>query len=68
MDSDENDLDEWNAYLEGLKIQMSEFITRGSVTDEDFIILVLNNVPEKNDVILDGLEGHLTLIVQDKLK
>ena len=35
---------------------MNEFIQKSNITDKDFIIHVLNNLPE----VLDGLENCLT--------
>ena len=40
---------------------MNEFELKGKITDEDFIMHVLNNLPEEYDVILDGHENHLFL-------
>ena len=39
---------------------MNKFGQRGCITDEDFVIQVLMNFPEDYDVILNGLEYHLT--------
>ena len=38
---------------------MTEFRQKGNVSDEDFMIHILNNLPEEYDVILDGLENCL---------
>ena len=38
---------------------MSKFRLKGSISDEDFMIHILNNLPEEYDAILDGLEYHL---------
>ena len=38
---------------------MTKFRQKGNVSDKDFMSHVLNNLPEKYDVILDGLENHL---------
>ena len=46
---------------------MNEFKQKGNVSDEDFMIHVLNNLPEEYDVILDGLENHLTATRDDAL-
>ena len=46
---------------------MSEFKHRGNLTDENFMIHVLNNLPQEYDVILDRLENHLTLSSNDAL-
>ena len=39
---------------------MNEFEQNGNVFVEDFMINILNNLPEEHDVILDGLENCLT--------
>ena len=36
-----------------------EFGQKGNVSDEDFMIHVLNNLPKEYNVILDGLENCL---------
>ena len=59
LDSTDKDPDEWILHLEGLQIWMNKFGQKGSVSDEDFMIHVLNNLPEEYDVILDGLENRL---------
>ena len=40
---------------------MNEFGLKGSITDENFIIHVLNDLPKEHDVILDGLDNCLTV-------
>ena len=40
---------------------MSEFGLQGNITDEDFMIHVLNNLPKECDEILDVLENHIAL-------
>ena len=39
---------------------MTKFRQKGNVSDKDFVIHVLNNLPEEYNVILDGLENCLT--------
>ena len=46
---------------------MNEIIQKGNVSDEDFMIHVLNNLPEEYDVVLDGLENHLMATGDDAL-
>ena len=55
LESMDKDPDEWTSNLEGLQICMNEFNLKGSITDEDFMIHVLNNLPKECDVILDRL-------------
>ena len=44
-----------------------KFGLKGNVNDEDFLIHVLNNLPNEYDVILDGFENHVTLSGDDSL-
>ena len=46
---------------------MNEFGQKDSVSDEDFRIHVLNNLPKEYDVILNGLENHLMATGDDVL-
>ena len=65
LESAEKDLDEWIYCLEEQRIRMSKFGSKGSITDKDFMINVLNNLVEEYDVILDGLENQMTLTGAD---
>ena len=47
---------------------MNKFNLKGSTTDVDFMIHVLNNLPEEYDDILAGLKNCLTLSDNDTLK
>ena len=38
---------------------MTKFGQKGNVSDKDFMIHVLDNLPEEYDMILDGLENGL---------
>ena len=60
LKSIDKDPNEWIYHLEGIRTQMNEFGLKGNVSDEDFMIQVLNNLPKEYDVILNGLENHLT--------
>ena len=46
---------------------MTKFGQKGNVSDEDFMIHVLNNLPKEYDVILDGLENRLTATRENAL-
>ena len=46
---------------------MSKFWLKDKITDNDFMIYVLNNLPEAYDVILDELKNFLTLSGDDEL-
>ena len=67
LDSVDKDPDKWISHLEGLRIRMNEFSQKGSVSDEDFMIHILNNLPKEYNVILDGLENRLTAIRENAL-
>ena len=49
----------------GLQIQMSKFRLKVIISDEDFIVHILNNLPKEYDVILDGLKNRLTVSGND---
>ena len=67
LESIEKDTDEWISNLEVVWIWISKFRLKGNITDEDFTIHVLNNLPEEYNVILNGLDNHLTLSGDDML-
>ena len=46
---------------------MNEFGLKGSISDEDFMIHVPNNLPKEYDVILDGLENCIMASGHDAL-
>ena len=46
---------------------MKKFRLKGSITENDFMIHVLNNMPKDYDVILDRLENHLTATGDDEM-
>ena len=46
---------------------MSEFSLNCSITDKDFMIHILNNLPKDYDIILDRLKNHLTSSGDDVL-
>ena len=45
---------------------MNKFNLKGSITDENFMIHVLSNLPEDYDVF-DGLENHFTVMGKNAL-
>ena len=67
LESIEKDHDELISHLEGLQIQMDKIRLKGSITDKDFMIHILNNLHQDYDVILHGLENHLTATRDDVL-
>ena len=59
-ESMEKDPNEWILNLQGLQIGMNKVKLKGSVSDEDFMIHILNNFPKEHDRILNGLKNFLT--------
>lgn len=49
--------DEWITELESLRNDMDSISLSSKMTDQDFMIHILNNLPEEYDVILDGMES-----------
>ena len=47
LESIDYDFDEWISHLEGHRIQMNEFSQKDSITDQDFMIHILNNLPKE---------------------
>ena len=58
---------EWISHLEGLRICMNVFGHKSIVSDEDFMIHVLNNLLKEYDIILNRLKNHLTATGDDAL-
>ena len=67
LESMEKNTEKWISNLEGLGIQMNEFGLKGIISDENFMICVLNNLPKEYDVILDRFENCLTVSGNDVL-
>ena len=53
--------DEWITELESLRNEMNGISLSSKMTDQDFMIHILNNLPEVYDVVLDGMESRLML-------
>ena len=61
LDLIKKDPDEWIFNLGELRIHMGKLDQKGSITDKDFMIHILNNFPKEYDAIFDWLENHLTV-------
>ena len=61
LDSIEKHPDEWITELESLRNDMDSIDISTKMSDMDFMIHVLNNLPELYDVVLDGMESRLML-------
>jgi len=59
------DPEEWISELEGLRTEVEGIDSSSAMSDKDFMVKVLNNLPSEYDVILDGLENRLTLDQSD---
>ena len=53
--------DELITELESLQNKIDKIKCANKIADKDFIIHVLNNLTEKYDVVLDGMERRLLL-------
>ena len=53
--------DEWMTELESLRNEIDKISVSTKMSDEDFMIHVLNNLTEDYDVVLDGMESRLML-------
>ena len=60
--------DEWITELESLRNDMDKISLSARMTDQDFMIHVLNNLPVEYDVVLDGMESRLMLPDEDANK
>ena len=60
--------DEWMTELESLRNEIDKISISTKMSDEDFMIHVLNNLTEDYDVVLDGMESRLMLKENDPNK
>lgn len=65
LSSAEIDPEEWISELEGLRTEIESIDSSSAMSDKDFMVKILNNLPSEYDVILDGLENRLTLDQSD---
>ena len=61
LETAEKHPDEWITELESLRNDIDSISLSTKMTDQDFMIHVLNNLPEQYDVVLDGMESRLML-------
>ena len=64
----EKNPDEWITELEGFRTDMEDIHIATTMSDLDFLIHVLNNLPDEYDVVLDGMEERLMLKDSDPKK
>jgi len=55
----QNSPEDWICKLEGYRLEMEEIDSTSTMSDRDFMVHILNNLPLQYDVILDGLEAQL---------
>ena len=67
LESTEMDPEDWISKLEGLRTEIESIDIASAISERDFIVNILNNLPSKYDVVLDGLESRLTKTGQDAL-
>ena len=60
--------DEWMTELESLRNEIDKISVSTKMSDEDFMIHVLNNLTKDYDVVLDGMESRLMLKENDPNK
>ena len=68
LDDNDKHPDEWVTELESLRNEMDNIGISGRMSDLDFMIHILNNLPELYDVVLDGMESRLMLPESDMNK
>ena len=61
------DPEDWISDLEGLKTEIESIHSSSAISEKDFMVKILNNLPSEYDVVLDGLENKLTLTGSDAL-
>ena len=67
LDSADKAPDVWITNAEAFRQRMDKNGLVGRMSDMELMIHVLNNLPEKYDVVLDSLETHLLSTGEDKL-
>ncbi len=60
--------DEWITELKSLRNEMDNIHILAAMAEIDFMIHILNNLPEQYDVVLDGMESRLILDDLDQNK
>lgn len=57
---DGKDPEEWISYLEGIRAEIEAIDSTAAISEKDFMVHVINNLPRAYDVIYDGLESKLS--------
>ena len=61
------DPEDWISELEGIRTEIEAIDSASAISEKDFMVKILNNLPEEYDVILDGLENRLEASGNQKL-
>ena len=59
------DPEDWISELEGIRTEIENIDSSAAISDKEFMVKILNNLPSEYDTILDGLENRLTLDPSD---
>ena len=65
LESSTRDPEDWISKLEGLRINIELIESSSAISERNFMVKILNNLPSEYDVILDGLENRLALKSDD---
>ncbi len=55
------DPEDWISELEGLRTEIQNIDSSLEISENDFMMKIMNNLPSEYDVVLDGLKNRLTL-------
>ena len=66
LESSTRDPEDWISELEGLRIDIELIESSSAISERNFMVKILNNLPSEYDVILDGLENRLALKPDDE--
>ena len=67
LESAETDPEDWIGKLEGLRAEIESIDIASAISEQDFMVKILNNLPSEYNVVLDGLESRMTKSGQDVL-
>ena len=59
--------EDWISKLEGIRTEIEAIDSASAISEKDFMVKILNNLPEEYDVILDGLKNRLEASGDQKL-
>ena len=50
---------DWISLMEGTITEIESIYAKMAISNKDFLLCILNNLPKQYDVVLDGLESRL---------